>query len=134
MRHKFGQKKVIQKQFLLYAFRKFKWRHRFELPSYKHRLLLLQMNTLHDRRIIAQIYFIFQLISGAIKSRQLYSKIGYRIYERNLRNYELLVIDFNENDPFNIMRQKFNEFSNIDLSHSSNVLKNKLIEHFKMQL
>lgn len=77
----------IQKQFLLYALRRFKWQHRFQLPSYKHRLLLLQMNTLYDRRIIAQILFIFQLIKGKIKSPPLLNKIGYREYQRVFRTY-----------------------------------------------
>lgn len=34
----------IQKQFLLFALRHFKWNDRFRLPPYRHRLLLLRMN------------------------------------------------------------------------------------------
>lgn len=124
----------IQKQFLLYAFRKFNWPHRFQLPSYKHRLLLLQMNTLNDRRVIAQISFIFQLITGKINSPILFDKINYRVIQRDLRNQELLQIDYNNNDPYNIMRQRFNEYSNlIDMNKSVNVLKNNLKELFKSQ-
>ena len=125
----------IQKQFLLYAFRLFKWPHRYQLPSYRHRLLLLQMNTLGDRRIIAQICFIFQLLKGNINSIQLLSKIERRVYQRDLRNYELLVINYNNHEPFNIMQQKFNEYSNvIDLSKSVESLKNNLKQMFKIQL
>lgn len=125
----------IQKQFLLFALRSLKWRHRFLLPSYKHRLLLLQMNTLHDRRIIAQISFIFQLITGGIKSESLHDKINFRVHQRTLRSQELLIIDFNDTDPYNIMRQKFNEYSNlIDLGKSNLILKNLLKELFKSQI
>lgn len=54
----------IQKQFLLFAIRKFKWKNRFKLPSYKSRLLLLNMNTLCDRRVIAQTSFIHSIFMG----------------------------------------------------------------------
>ena len=89
------------------------------------------MNTLYDRRTIAQIIFIFQL-KDKIKSPPLLNKIGFGVYERNLRNHELLTIDYNYNDPYNVMRQKFNEYSSlIDLSRSFDTQKNYLKEFFK---
>jgi Uma2 family endonuclease len=93
------------------------------------------MNTLYDRRVIAQICFIFQLIKGKIISPPLLNKIDYRIYQRNFRNQEILVIDYNNNDPYNVMRQKFNEYLNVnDMNQSLFTLKNNLKQLFKSQL
>lgn len=135
MRRKSGHHITRIKEIALNQFKNNFCCTRFELPSYRHRLLLLQMNTLYDRRTKAQICFVFQLINGAIKSPQLYNKIGFRIYQRSFRNQELLLINLNDNDPYNIMRQKFNEFSNtIDFNRSLMILKNILKYYFKMQL
>lgn len=90
------------------------------------------MNTLNDRRSIAKICFIFQLIKGQILSPKLLNLIDFRVRQVNTRNVEILNINFNDNDPYNVMREKFNEFSNvIDLSLGTDTLKNHLKEHFK---
>lgn len=51
----------VQKQFLLYALRRFNWPDNCHIPKYEHRLLLLQMSTLEDRRKIAQSIFILKV-------------------------------------------------------------------------
>lgn len=76
----------IQTQFLLFALRKLKWRDRFVLPSYKHRLLLLDMNTLNDRRSIAQICFIHSVLLGNISSPQILYELKLKVPNRITRN------------------------------------------------
>lgn len=56
----------IQKQFLLFSLKNLNWSHRFQLPPYRHRLLLLQLNTLDDRRRMLNVIFIEKLLTGRI--------------------------------------------------------------------
>jgi hypothetical protein len=88
----------IQKQFLIFALRKFRWykENDFSLPSYKHRLLFFHMNTLEDRRKINQILFIISLIFGKISSPQLLNELNIkarnnefkiRMRQRDLSNF-----------------------------------------------
>lgn len=100
----------IQKQFLLFALRKFKWKNRFQLPSYKNRLLLLRMNTLEERREIAQVAFIQSILNGAISSPFLLSKINWIVPQRLTRNSKLFKTTF-LNDPMNIMIKNYNVFA-----------------------
>lgn len=126
----------IQKQFLIFALRKFKWQDRLHLPPYKHRLLLFHMNTLEDRRTIAQILFIFYLINARITAPNLLSFINFRIplnflknkftRNRNKMNQQLLITVDNK-DPFNLMQIKFNLYYYLfDICDSSDVVKHKL--------
>lgn len=123
----------IQKQFLLYALRKFKWKDRLRLPSYKHRLLLLDMNSLYDRRIIARVSFIHSLLIGSISSPTLLTELSLRIPLRITRNTgnSLLYIN-NFNNPLNTMCKYYNEFSYIiDFNQSNEIVKTTLKNHFK---
>lgn len=116
----------IQKQFLLFALRKFQWPNRFQLPPYKHRLLLLHMNTLEDRRSIAQINFIQSLFNSNIYCPPLLSKLNIIVPSRRTRQYTLLRANFS-NDPLNLMIKKYNSYSHLfELCESDNVVKTKL--------
>lgn len=75
----------VQKQFLLYALRRLNWPDNCHIPKYEHRLLLLQMSTLEDRRKIAQSIFILRLIKGEIDSKVLLDEIHIRIPTHNIR-------------------------------------------------
>lgn len=109
-----------------------------KLLVYSHSLIhlkkaqktLIEIAFFNDRRVIAQIAqicFLFQLMKRNIQSKPLLNEIGLNTYQRNLRNYELLVIDYNDTDPYNVMRQKFNEYSKvIELNKISDVLKKNL--------
>lgn len=123
----------VQKQFLLYALRKFKWRDRLRLPSYKHRLLLLDMNTLNDRRSIARISFIHSVFNSKISSPTILSDIKIKVPNRQTRanrNFSLFVNSLN--DPLNLMCKLYNEFSYmLDLDQSVDNVKNNLKKHFK---
>ena len=136
----------IQKPFLLYAFRRFDWPHRFHLPKYEHRLLLLQMISLEDRRRAAQIIFILKLIKGEISSDTLLNMINFRIPSRRLRSTQFLSVhnescNYRKFRPMNFMLTTFNDYSNarvpftnefiIDFNLSSNIVKKRLHELFK---
>lgn len=100
----------IQKQFLIFALRKFRWLDRFELPSYKSRLLFFHMNSLEDRRKMFQVLFIFSLITSLISSPQLLSNLNINIPTRDTRNYELLRRNLYKYDSsFILMKIKFTE-------------------------
>lgn len=65
----------IQKQFLLFALRKMKWSNGFKLPSYENRLLELQMITLAERRKIAQILMVHNVLLGHTSSKYIMNEI-----------------------------------------------------------
>lgn len=134
----------IQKQFLLFALRKFQWKDRFRLPSYKNRLLFFHMNTLEDRRKIYQIVFIFSLLTDKVSSPNLLSNINIRIPQRATRNYLLLSDDKNKYDnPFSLMKKLFNaifstknkknEFD-FDLNQNVKTIKSKLKIYFELNV
>jgi len=139
----------IQKQFLLYALRKLNWPQRFRLPSYKNRLLLLQMITLEDRRKIAQIKFIHNVILGNISSKHILDKIKIRTPHHRTRNKDLLELptrraDYSKFEPINYMLNTYNQFYSLKLPNCDNYLidfnvnivtiKLRLIEYFKNNL
>lgn len=131
--HQKGQIKSIesvQKQFLLFALRKFKWRDRFRLPSYKHRLLLLHMISLEDRRTISQLSFIHSVLIANISSPSVLNRIHFNIPQRRTRNMILLKTTF-QNDPINIMIRKYNEYVNLlDFNQSKMTVKSNLKSYF----
>lgn len=137
----------IQKQFLLYALRKLKWPHRFRLPSYTHRLLLLQMITLEDRRKIAQIVFVHNVIHGDISSDFIADNIRLQERHHETRNGNLLALpirkhDYSKYEPINHMLCTYNDFyklkfPNCDIfliDHTVNIetIKLRLNNYFKM--
>lgn len=131
----------IQKQFLLFALRKFHWHDRFHLPSYKHRLLFFHMNTLEDRRLIYHTIFIISLIHGKISSPLLLNELKIRVPQRFTRNYLLLDEAINvNNSPFATVKRNFNEIFAIktdegtfifDLNKSIDAIKRKFKQYFE---
>lgn len=131
----------IQKQFLLFALRKFEWKNRFKLPSYEHRLSFFHMNTLKNRRIIYRILFIISLIHGKISSPTLLNQIRFGIPQIQIRNHLLLDETKNmNNNPFLTSKSNFNFiFSQrneddsfiFDLNQSFDTIKSKLKQFFE---
>lgn len=137
----------IQKQFLLYALRKFDWyrRDKYKLPSYKHRLLFFHMNTLEDRRKINQIIFIISLMYAKITSPKLLSDLNFRVRQnefnirirhRNEMNNYLLNESRRDIDcPFIMMKKNFNKYYNlIDFNETIMRIKKNLKNHFALDL
>ena len=136
----------IQKQFLLFALRRLKWQDRFRLPTYEHRLLLLQMVTLRERRLIAQITFIFNVIRGKLSSKIIMSRINFRTSHHRARDSNLLEIsvqslNYLKYEPVNFMLSTFNSFYHkklpncdkfiIDFNFSNDTVKLRLNDYFR---
>lgn len=152
---KINRLESIQKQFLLFALRRMNWpRNRrqqrdFRLPSYKKRLLLLQMNSLEERRKIAQISFVHNIIRGDVSSKYIIGKINMRILSHNVRNREFLQLPIRRHnytifEPINSMLSTYNQFYNlkvpncntylIDFNINSDTVKMRMSEYFKSYL
>lgn len=145
--HNIGQTKrfeSVQKQFLLYALRRFRWGDGFHLPKYEHRLLLLQMISLENHRNVAQVMFVLKLIKGEICSDALLQKIQFRVPYHSIRNIQFLRIvtlnhGYQKFMPLKKLIETFNKYYNekeldkfvIDFNVSSEVVKKRLIELFK---
>lgn len=99
------------------------------------------MNTLEDRRIIYQLLFILHLIHGKISSPYLLRELGFRIPQRNTRNYFLLDESINLNNStlydmkriFNDIFSRRNEIGEFmfDFNHSIDTIKGKLKQYFQ---
>lgn len=77
-------KKQQQTQFVLFAFRRFKWKNKFKLPKYQHRLLWLDMSTLEDKRTIARVCFV-TFLTGDISSTSSLSEIKLKAHDAYIR-------------------------------------------------
>lgn len=80
----------ILKQFFVFALSNLNWSHRYQLPKYEYRLLLLDMNTLEDRRNILNSLFIFKLLIGDINCKYLLNLCEIKCLIRILRSFCLL--------------------------------------------
>lgn len=130
----------IQKQFLIFALKDLNWNDNFRLPPYKHRLLLLDMNTLEDRRETMSCMVIFNLLSGKMSSSYLLSNISFNCPMRSTRNYTPLKMDFyTQNylryEPFTQCLNYFNVFYFlVDFCHNSVNQKNIILNYLKLSV
>ena len=76
----------VQKQFLLFALNGLGWRDQYVLPPYQHRLTLLNMETLQDRRKRYDGVFMFKLMTNLLDSPYLQSTITHNSSSYNTRN------------------------------------------------
>jgi hypothetical protein len=106
----------VQKQFLLFALRSLGFEG-FALPSYKSRLLLLNMTTLELRRELASATFIFDLIHNNVDCASLAVRIHFNENHHNLRHSRILVeefhsADFSRNETVSRAMNFFNKYGN----------------------
>ena len=119
----------IQKQFLLYALRKLGWTA-LPLPAYKARCMLINFQTLKERRDYAQVSFINDLVSQRIDSTVLLSKLNLYAPSRQLRNRNLFAVDRHRTNyakfgPINQMMAIYNQHCKmIDFNTPRSKLKN----------
>lgn len=104
----------VQKQFLLFALRGLGWNVNERLPSYEHRLLLIDLPTLWKRRLMLGVTFIVKLINGEIDSRFLLGNIDFKVPVRTTRNYIPISTSFcrynyEEFNPFRCLCVQYNE-------------------------
>lgn len=140
-----GRVESIQKQFLLYALRHMKWPHRHVRPKYEHRLLLLQMITLSERRKVAQVVFLLNILHGSITSTFIrdhirFTNTPYSTRAQNSLEIPIRTRNYSQREPINSMLYTFNEFMNkkipncdimmIDLNLSTDTVKKRMSEYF----
>lgn len=123
----------IQKKFLMYALRRTVRRDRnYRLPSYLDRCASINIEPLWRRRINLNILFVYDLLSGRIKSPALLSLVRFNNPVRTFRRTELLVVDFHRTDygqhePMNNIVRMFNYFSDLyDQSLTRNVFRTRV--------
>lgn len=118
----------VQKQFLLYALRKLGWTS-FPLPPYKARCMLIDIQTLKERREIARVSFVNDIVSQRIDSTEILSKLNFYAPSRQLRNRNLFLTNhhrtnYAKNGPLNQMMAIYNQHcETIDFTMSRQNLK-----------
>ena len=122
----------VQKQFLLYALRKLGWTV-FPLPSYKARCMLINIQSLKERREFAMVSFVNNIVSHRIDSMNILSKLNFNIPTRHLRHRMLFATNYHRTNyakfgPINQMMATYNKHCNsIDFTMS----KTKLKQYFR---
>lgn len=123
----------IQKKFLLFALRNLGWRSHLELPSYKNRLKLINMNTLKHRREVGMVMFIFKLLKGLIDAPNLYSKLDLVNVSTNSNEKKFFIAKHRTNygtfEPINFMCKLFNDYrDSVNLNNSVKVQREILLD------
>lgn len=118
----------VKKHFLLFALRDLGWStESLVLPRYSHRLMLIDMCSLRNRRKLSEALFAFDLFKGNIDSPFLCSKISTNTNVHNLRHRKFLKesnsrTNYAANEPFNRCSKTFNEHFDLfssDISRDS---------------
>ena len=107
----------VQKQFLLFSLRNLGWSS-YHLPSYEHRLLLLNMISLRSRRNLFDIMFIYDLLRNNIDCIALSNNVIRNNNGRNLRRNRYLIEklhnnNYTYNDTLSRCIRTFNQFSHL---------------------
>lgn len=130
----------VQKQFLLFALSNLNWGNRFILPKYEERLLLLNMNTLIDRRKMLNSTFIFKILIGEIDCFYLLNLINIKCPIKNLRHVSCIYVPYSRlnylnYEPFSNVCKDFNNFFFlIDYNFNVNLVKTKILNYLKTKL
>lgn len=122
----------VQKQFLLFCLRGLNF-DPMHLPPYTSRLGLIKLPTLKSRRIVLNISFLFNVVTGDVCSGFLINNITFNVPHRPTRYFALLSIEFVRSnyadaDPLRRMCKDFNKFySYIDFSSSPQLIKKNIL-------
>lgn len=125
---------AVQHNFVRFALKGLPWTDPYNLPPYEHRIQLLHIQSLLQRRVNNDIVFIHQLLSGALDAPDLLTCVGlnYRGGAHHLRSLELLHYphhrtNYGMNEPLTRMCRLFNLNSKmIDFNDNKINLKNVL--------
>lgn len=115
----------VQKRFLLFTLRNiFRDTPRFELPSYMDRLRLISLETLHSRRVSADLVFICKLIQGLIDLPEILARINFNTRINHRRQDNLIYLpmrrtNYGQQQPFYRMCSTLNRYSSDFDFHSS---------------
>lgn len=108
----------IQRKFVRFALRFLNWRNPYNLPSYKSRCMLINLELLQARRELAKACFIADLVQNHIDCPALLSMIDFNIRRRSLRSHSFLHLRFSssnygQNEPLRSMCRVFNKCFNV---------------------
>lgn len=103
----------IQRKFIRFALRHLRWRDPLNLPSYRSRCLLINLESLEARRNVAKACFIGDLLQGNIECSTLLSMLNINTRRRNLRAHSFLNIpaartNYGQHEPVRSMCRIFN--------------------------
>ena len=104
---------AIQRKFIRFALRHLRWAHPYNLPSYKSRCMLINLELLAERRNVAKACFISDLLQGDIDCAALLSRLSINTRRRNLRTHSFLSIsptrtNYGLHEPLRSMSRIFN--------------------------
>lgn len=105
----------VQKQFLIFALKPLGFQG-YVLPTYKSRLLLLNMTTLENRRELASALFAFDLVREniaitSLSDRVIHRNVGYSLRRQRPLLEELHSSNFKFNDCISRAIRTFNRYS-----------------------
>ena len=127
---------AVQRRFLRFALRGLPWVDIFNLPPYLDRLKLIKLQPLSRRRVVADIVFVHQLLSGSIDSPALLEGIHLNVNSRGLRAVRAFKIThhrtaYGQNEPLSRMLRESNQnFECLDSNMTKLSLKNLLYALF----
>lgn len=101
-----NQIESIQKQFILYVFRRLNWPDRLNLPPYSNRCNLINIESLERRRSNACLFFMFDLFTFRIDANEIRNLMIAKEPTRTLRTHLLFRIyrhrtNYGINEPIN---------------------------------
>ena len=104
---------AIQRKFIRFALRHLRWSDPYNLPSYKSRCMLINLELLDERRNVAKACFIGDLLQGNIDCSQLLCILNINTRRRNLRSHSFLSIspartNYGLHEPLRSMSRIFN--------------------------
>lgn len=122
----------IQKRFLLFALRGLGWSDPFSLPPYENRLLLLDMDSLLNRRKAADILFIDKIVTGRITDQDLLSKLSTNDHPYATRKKPKFCVqthstNYGKNEPMTRCLTAYNDHSSILVGSTTIRNKRKLL-------
>lgn len=128
----------IQKRFLIFALRNLGWADPYQLPSYESRLRLLGMNSLVERREVADFAFIVKLIEGSLNVPQLSALLMNNPNPYDTRHREPFLIpthhtNYGTNEPMTRMLHTYERHKAFSVTSTTWKIKKKsLLTHLTM--
>lgn len=127
----------VQRKFVRYAFRNLPWRHPQHLTPYQDRCQLLGIETLKNRRQVAQAMFVVKILRNDIDSPSLLARMNIYAPERLLRRRNFLQFEprntlYGQHDPVRFMSATFDEvFHLFDFNVPVSTLQRRFTDHFR---
>lgn len=123
---------TVQRRFIRFALRGLPWSDPNNLPPYRDRLKLINVESLETRRKGADTLFVHQLLAGTIDCPALLETISINTNPRSLRSMPVFRLkthrtDYGMNNPMSRMLRIANDIPNVfDFHHTKFSLKNAL--------